>query len=245
MQQKSFAFLLLRRLFRSIGQYVTHRLWSYQYITYFSRFHRDAGADSHGLWDAEPLPQTPGELWLVDTRSRDQLASSDWSARGRWGRQLELRLQCRHLQQPVPRGGGGQQVAAPLHELRPHRDGRDGLLHRYIKLNRYFKNNIWGCWIIFDICARREVSWLRPGAAREKEEAQGKDQVVQEALRQETRARPQAAVPPPPAAPGQLQIFFNRVKYFWYISNTRPVGFGIIQVLGSRNICWNMMNNTK
>ena len=143
---KKFRFPFIKKTFsvnRAICNSPHHRLWlyQYQYITYFPRFHRDAGADSHGLWDAEPLPQTPGELWLVDTRSRYQLASPDWSARGRWGRQLELRLQCRHLQQPVPRGGGGQQVAAPLHELRPHRDGRDGLLHRYNQLNRYFRNN--------------------------------------------------------------------------------------------------------
>ena len=58
------------------------------------------------------------------------------------------------LQHPAEGGDARQQVAAPLHELRPHRDGGDGLLHG-------------------------EVSGLWQDSARKTQETQGEIQKIQ------------------------------------------------------------------
>ena len=71
------------------------------------RVHSLAGPHRHGLRHAEPLQEEP---------------------RHGGGRRLQPGLQRGRVQQSAEGGEPGQPESAALHELRPDRDGRDGLL---------------------------------------------------------------------------------------------------------------------
>ena len=72
----------------------------------FVRFYRAAGIDGYGLWNAKHVQEKERQRW----------------------RRLQSWLQCGRVQQSAEGGESRQQEPAPLHELRPHRDGWDGLL---------------------------------------------------------------------------------------------------------------------
>ena len=95
----------------------------------FVRFYRAAGIDGYGLWNAKHVQEKERQRW----------------------RRLQSWLQCGRVQQSAEGGESRQQEPAPLHELRPHRDGWDGLLLGALSRLRQvggwdnFKNNLHSC----------------------------------------------------------------------------------------------------
>ena len=98
----------------------------------YFRFYCPPCSNCDGMWNAKRV-----QVYILHLHryNLSWLEIQEKRKGGIWGRwQLLVRLQRGHLQHPVPGGGDRGRVRGPgqhaaLHELRPHRDGRDGLLH--------------------------------------------------------------------------------------------------------------------